>query len=192
MKSWEDLKQELALIKSNIIQEWTLETLKNAPTYFYVAQASSSGKYHPKCTIKEGGLITHIKRVVYLANHICEACDVQGLARDTVISACILHDIAKTPSERVAHIYGMTTTNKDFVNHPINAEKYFAKNCELNKEPEQVTINMIQILIAYHMGRWTPESIKKDIVDYSLCELIVYLSDYLASRKDLITPKDNG
>jgi len=185
------LEKEINLIKNPLIREWTINTLENVPMYFWIAQASSSGKYHPECTIKKGGLITHVKRAVYIANHICEGWGIFDLDRDIVISSTILHDIAKTPNPNVAHLYGMKSTSQDFVNHPLNAEKYFDETSKLYKEDDMVTIRLINNCIKYHMGRWTPESIKKDISEYSLCELAVYTSDYLSSRKDLSTPKDN-
>ena len=183
MRTYEDLQPELALIKSEVIRDWTEETLKNVPEYFYKAQASSTGKYHPACTIKEGGLITHVKRVVYLANRLCEGWAIFGLDRDIAISACILHDIAK--------VSRATGSYQDYVNHPLNAQKYYALDCALNKEPLNTTIRLIDEAVRNHMGRWTPDSIKKDIVDYSLVELVVYTSDYLAATKTLATPEDS-
>ena len=184
------LNNELNLIKDEVIRNWTKVTLELVPEYFWVAQASSSGKWHPECTNKKGGLITHVKRVVYLANRLCEGWGIFDYERDIVISACILHDIAKVPGTKVMHLYGMNVTSEDFYNHPLNATNYFAKNCELNAEPNETTINIIQKCVAYHMGRWTPESIKKPIVNYSLMELVVYTCDYMATTKELITPVD--
>lgn len=185
------LEKEINLIKNKLIKEWTINTLENVPMYFWVAQASSSGKYHPECTIKKGGLITHVKRAVYIANHLCEGWGIFEYERDIVLSATILHDIAKTPNPHVAHLYGMITTDEDFINHPLNAEKYFDESSDLYKEPDMNTIRLINECVKYHMGRWTPDSIKKDMSEYSLVELAVYTSDYLSSRKDLTTPKDN-
>jgi len=182
----EDLREELNLIQNKRIREWTEATLNKVHYYFFIASSSSSGKYHPKCTVKEGGLITHVKRAVYLANHICVGWGIFDLDRDIVISATILHDIAKTPNKKVAHLYSMITTEEDFVNHPINAKKYFDTKIKLNKK----IVNAINKCIQYHMGRWTPDSIKKEIKEYSLIELAVYTADYLSSRKDLITPED--
>lgn len=182
MRTVEDLRPELNLITNELIREWTEKTLKNVPEYFYKAQASSTGKYHPACTIKEGGLITHVKRVVYLANRLCEGWGIFKLDRDIAISACILHDIAKTSR--------LTGSYTDFVNHPLNANKYFPNTNKLNTEPNQTTINIINECIRNHMGRWTPDAIKKDIVDYSLIELVVYTSDYFAATKTLVTPED--
>jgi len=188
MKTIEDLRYELNLIQDINIRNWTEATLKNVPNYFWIAQASSSGKYHPACVCQEGGLIIHVKRVVYLANHLCEGWGLFDIDRDIVLSACILHDIAKTPSAKYAQKYGMKTTNEDYENHPLNAYKYYSKNSIVDQE--QSTKAIIDECICYHMGRWTPEKVKKEITDYSLVELAVYTADYLASRKDLITPKD--
>jgi len=44
----EVLQKELDLIQSPVIREWTKDTLANAPDYFFIAQASSTGKYHPR------------------------------------------------------------------------------------------------------------------------------------------------
>lgn len=186
MKQSSVFELELFLIRNPSIREWTEKTLENVPMYFWIAQASSSGKYHPQCTIKKGGLITHVKRAVYLANHLCEGWGIFDTERDIVISATILHDIAKTPAQNIAKSYGMKSTTEDFVNHPINAEKYFVKGII-----DDVIKENINECIRYHMGRWTPDSIKKEIKDYSLYELAVYTADYLSSRKDLTTPKDN-
>jgi HD superfamily phosphohydrolase YqeK len=184
----ESLQEELNLIRDEEVREWTKETLKNAPEYFWVAQASSSGKYHPACTCKDGGLITHVKRVVYLANRLCEGWGIFDIDRDTVLSACILHDIAKTPTPRIAYKYGMKTTSEDYTNHPLNVMKYYPgkKTITMNSK----ILGNIHQCIAYHMGRWTPDSIKKEIKDYDLLELIVYTCDYLATTKTLITPVD--
>jgi 23S rRNA maturation-related 3'-5' exoribonuclease YhaM len=183
MKS-EILNPEIALITNPEIRKFVTQTLENSPDYFYEAQASSTGKYHPACTIKKGGLVVHVKRAVYLANHLCDGWGLKGLEKDIVLAAMILHDIAKTPSNDPRYTYA------DFENHPINAEKYLDKEGELNKEPNKTTINLINEAIKHHMGLWTPASIKKPIINYSLVELAVYTSDYLASRKDLVTPKD--
>ena len=164
------LKKELALITTVGLRKWTKATLDKAPDYFYVAQASSSGKYHPKCTIKKGGLVTHVKRAVYLVNHICEGWGIFKLDRDIVISAVILHDIAK----------------ENYANHSIDAQEYFASY----KPTNSGIIMLINKCIENHMGRWTPDSRKIPIADYSLMELAVYTADYLSSRKDLTTPKD--
>jgi HD superfamily phosphohydrolase YqeK len=200
------LEKEINLIKDNSIKEWTKVTLNNAPEYFFRAMASSTGKYHPKCTCQEGGLIIHVQRTVYIANRLCDGYGIKGIDRDIVISATILHDIAKVPSPKE----NPNITYADYENHPINAENYFAGEKVIEtgtgkivsyiftyanqgelKSCDSVIINIIKDCIRYHMGLWTPQSIKKPIEQYTLLELIVYTADYIATTKDLITPEDN-
>jgi len=174
------LEKEINLIQNKEIKDFTKKTLQNASDYFFIAMASSTGKYHPQCTCKKGGLIIHVKRVVYIVNRLCEGWGIFNLDRDIVLAATILHDIAKTPSNDPKYTYA------DFENHPINACLCYAK--------EILSIELIQKIdncIRYHMGRWTPASIKKEIKDYTLLELVVYTADYIAATKDLITPVDN-
>ena len=174
------LKKEIALIKTASIQDWVKKTLQNTPDYFFIAMASSTGKYHPSCTCCKSGLIVHVKRVVYLVNRLCDGYGIKGIDKDIVLAASILHDIAKTPSNDPKFTYA------DYENHPINAEKYFA-----SIEDKDGYIEVINRCIKNHMGLWTPISIKKDIKDYTLLELIVYTADYMAATKDLVTPVDN-
>lgn len=180
------LINEINLIQNEQIKSWVKTTLNNTPDYFFVAQASSTGKYHPACTIKVGGLVVHVKRAVYLANHMCEGWGLFGADRDIVIAATILHDIAKVPNPKENSSF----TFADYEGHPLNAEKYYDKTNTSDDVDMEYNFMQIDSCIKYHMGRWTPESIKKDIDQYTLHELIVYTADYLSSRKDLITPKD--
>ena len=168
------LEGELALINDPDIQNWTMLTLKKVPEYFWYASTSMTGKYHPVCSNGKGGLIVHVKRVVYLANKICHAWGIFAQNRDIVLASCVLHDTAKCPpgSRYLEH-----------ENHPINAEKYFA-------ESKSHFVSAINQGIRHHMGRWTPKSISKPIDEYSLIELAVYTADYLSSLKDLATPRD--
>jgi HD superfamily phosphohydrolase YqeK len=180
------LEKEINLIQDNSIKEWTKATLNNAPEYFFRAMASSTGKYHPKCACQEGGLIIHVQRAVYIANRLCDGYGIKGIDRDIVLSSTILHDIAKVPSPKE----NPKITYADYENHPLNAEKCWFGT----KETVGLGVdNLAKITncIRYHMGLWTPQSIKKEIKDYTLLELIVYTSDYIATTKDLITPEDN-
>jgi 23S rRNA maturation-related 3'-5' exoribonuclease YhaM len=186
------LINEINLIQSKNIQAFTINILENAPDYFYRAMASSTGKYHPQCTCKVGGLVTHVKRATYFANRLCDGYGIKGIDRDIVLSAIILHDIAKVPSPKE----DSKITYADYENHPINAEKYLVSKALLKQsnDPDDTFMEerFLKILhcIKHHMGLWTPASIKKDLKNYTQLELIVYTADYIAATKDLVTPKD--
>lgn len=179
------LINEINLIQDKNIKEFTINTLENAPDYFYRAMASSTGKYHPQCTNRVGGLIIHVKRAVYIANRLCEGYGVKDINKDIVLSSIILHDIAKVPSPKE----DPKITYADYENHPINAEKYWFGTKEVIALGIDIS-SKIRDCIRYHMGLWTPQSIKKDLKDYTLLEFIVYTADYIATTKDLVTPKD--
>jgi 23S rRNA maturation-related 3'-5' exoribonuclease YhaM len=181
------LLKELDLIKSPLIKEWTKATLQNVPDYFFYGMASSTGKYHPACTCQKGGLLIHVKRAVYFANRLCDGWGIKGIDHDIVISAVILHDIAKVPSPKE----DPKITYADYENHPINAEKYFAMTPQhvidlpeeiYHSEPKR-EYQLIRDCIRHHMGLWTPASIKKSLADYTQLELLVYTADYMAATK---------
>ncbi len=171
------LDKEIEVIQDAQIRKFVKDTIENAPERFFVIPASSTKKWHPECTNIEGGLIIHVKRVVYICERLVTAWNFDASLRDIAIAACILHDLAKCGRDSGAY--------EDYVNHPINAEKFFVKN-GLDDE----IYNKIRDAVRYHMGLWTPNSIKKPLGKYTPVELIVYTSDYLASTKDMSTPKD--
>lgn len=169
--------KEVALIVDLSIRDWVYATLNKVPTYFYTAAASSTGKYHPACSNqKPGGLQIHVKRALYFAENLCKANQLSAKERDIVLASVILHDIAKCES------YG---NFKQFEDHPINATKYFAGGEAISE-----VLPTITNCIAFHMGPWTPASIRKPMQQYTLLEFIVYTSDYMSSIKDLVTPVD--
>lgn len=160
-------EKEIALINNLEIQNWVVASLKNASDYFWTAPASSTGEYHPACSNVIGGLVIHVKRVVWIANAICAGWGVFERDRDIVLAACLLHDIAKSASY---------TDFNSYEDHPINAKNFFAESsAEFVKEVYQC--------VRLHMGRWSPRSVTKPIKDYTPLELAVYTSDYLSSQK---------
>lgn len=185
----DQFEKQIKLIKNEKLAQWVRQSLGLAPEYYFTGPASSTGKYHPACTIGPGGLVIHVKRAVYFADRFCSGLGVSERERDQIISAVILHDIAKTGRG--------TGSFADYENHPINAIKYFAelpvqlwsdKDLEILSEDIQVISGCVQ----HHMGLWTPASIKKEIGKYSVQELIVYMADYTSSTKDLVSPVDGG
>jgi HD superfamily phosphohydrolase YqeK len=177
------LEQEINLIQNQEIKNFTKSTLNNTPNYFFIGMASSTGKYHPTCTCIKSGLLIHVKRTIYIANRLCDGWGIKGIDRDIVLSATILHDIAKVPSPKE----DPKITYADYENHPVYAHNYFIISDEFNDE----ILQKINNCICFHMGLWTPQIIKKEIKDYTLLELCVYTADYIATTKDLITPVDN-
>jgi len=188
MEKYETFNNEINLIKSETIKDYVIKTLKETPEIFWKIPASSTGKYHPECTNKEGGLIIHVKRVVYICDRLSFGWNITDLNRDMVIASSILHDIAKCGKD--SGIY------ENYVNHPITAANMFKKTVNFNSQDitpiNKTIIIRIANCINYHMGLWTPKSIVKPLSQYTSLELLVYTSDYMASTKTLVTPVDGS
>ena len=177
-------EKTLALIKNNETREWVKKVLDILPESFWVQPTSSTGKYHPVCVNGISGLLIHTKRVVWFAIKLMNAYDTQGPSffdRDNIIAACILHDGVKG---------GKGVSNFEaYENHPLFVERLYRE-----RFPEETLTQWqeeIFELIKHHMGPWSPKTTKQDLDEYAIKELIVYLSDFLASRKDIKTNVDS-
>jgi len=173
------LDKEIELIADATIKEWVKETLLKAPETYFKNAASSTGKYHPVCTFKEGGLIIHIKRAVYIANRLAEGWNIKGQNRDIVLAAVIIHDIAKVGQGQGCY--------KDYEDHPILAEKYFAPT---KWAWDENIYEQIRDCVKNHMGPWSPKSIAKPLGKYTPLELLTYTADYIATTKEMGLPID--
>jgi len=169
-----DLKDELNLIDNVQIKNFVIGCLDIAPDYFWKIPSSSTGKYHPKDEIKEGGLILHVKRSVKIATDLCRCFEVVGDDRDCVISAMIMHDVCKNgyPVDAGHTVDGHGSLWINIAMHVSN------KMLILNSK----TIRLIGRLIGGHMGRFDMPFIgSENILDW-----IVQSSDYISSRDYVI------
>jgi hypothetical protein len=153
----------LPMIKNETKREMTRRKLLNAPAYFKVIPASSTGKYHPKYALGDGGLVRHTRAALLLAEHICGLSFLRFTQRDIddIYSSLFLHDTKKQ---------GQTQEGSG------KTEKHHAKLAALDVHEEDYGI---AVLILKHMGQWgknQPGNMK---------EFIVHLCDYLASRRNI-------
>ena len=158
------------------------------PERFWWIPPSSSGRHHPICTRRKGGLVIHTKRVVYFAHQLIEAQQLPREANETIIVAAVLHDIAKKDK--------YTDYETEYVNHPVIAAELLEDHKgELKRvfAGDNFSNFFLQVceLIKYHMGPWTPDKIKKPLERYTIEEKTLYFADYLASRKMSGTPVDD-
>ena len=63
-------KEELEVFENDDIQEFCIELLDTAPTYFWQVSASSTNKYHPDYTVGFMGLAKHVKGATRFLNHM--------------------------------------------------------------------------------------------------------------------------
>ena len=58
---------ELTLITDPGIRAFTEKCIEELPDYFFRVPASSTGKYHPRISLGEGGLLRHTQMAVQIA-----------------------------------------------------------------------------------------------------------------------------
>ena len=171
-----DLDDYLELIQSEGIRNFVKTALAAAPPEFWIAPASSSGKYHPPEDNMEGGLVIHSRKAVRVAIALCRFFGIEdGLMKDMVIAAAVLHDIKKSGDPWDKH------THPEHGLIAYNWLMQFADN-----DPNLLGICQ---LVKDHVGIWNkPKStpaltIGKQVDRFALCSLIVQLADYWASQK---------
>jgi 23S rRNA maturation-related 3'-5' exoribonuclease YhaM len=175
----ETFAEELAMIEDEDIKQITEMALLKVHPKFFVAQASSSGKYHPQISLNSGGLVRHVKQTVSFVNMICDQLEmgqfgeIDQFDRDVLVAAAILHDTTKSG-------IGWEIDGTDHC-HPVTVQ------CLLPEFMDHYLWLSICDTISTHMGQWTTSK-------YSTITLmrpkhewqaILHAADYLASRKDM-------
>ena len=182
MKKVEKFKTEINYIKDTNIRKDLRKLISLLPEYFFEVPASSTGKYHPKFAVGEGGLVRHTKVAVRLAYELLNN-NITGMKftdhdKDLIIMALVLHDGLKSGIEKNKY------TKFD---HPLIISKFILEN------KAKLTMDMDDIrkvcgMIESHMGEWTTDPYtKKEILPRPRTaeQRFVHMCDYLASRKFL-------
>jgi 23S rRNA maturation-related 3'-5' exoribonuclease YhaM len=174
---------ELNYIKDEKIRNFTEKAIFLLPDYFFTMAASTSGRYHPKFSLGDGGLVRHTKVAVRIAVDIVslEMMNYSDLEKDIIIASLILHDGMKC---------GVNGTGTALL-HPTIMADFIRNNSELNTLIDNEILEKITSCIASHMGEWAydyKDKYKKNQLmpkPKGKMQSIVHLADYLASRKYL-------
>lgn len=197
MKTSELFTKEIGFITDETLQKIVADTLDASPECIQIIPASSSGKYHPKADLGDGGLVRHIRTVTAIAKSLmdsnafrdialgtgCDDFETITIYQDCAIAACILHDCCKASDEDEKH-----STRFD---HPLVAANLFKETARKyvtneNMDYMKVVIPLIHGCIASHMNKWNTAPYAKGItlpVPKLGIEVYVSLCDYIASRK---------
>lgn len=170
---------ELELIKNNRLRRSCEVLLNELPDYFYEIPASSTGKYHPKFALGEGGLVRHTKVAVRIAYEIIKTQSIGNVftddEKDLILISLMLHDGLKEgfPKEKYTKF-----------DHPILAANFVKDKANLTELTSE-EVKLISTNISSHMGEWN----KSDYSDVTLplpknkYQKMVHMCDLLASRK---------
>ena len=186
----ECFKEEINYIKNKDYVEDFKTLIDLIPDYFFEVPASSTGKYHPKFSLGDGGLLRHTKTAVRIAyellNNPCIGDKYKDNEKDLMLIALTMHDSVKSgiPKEQYTRF-----------DHPLLASKLIKDNKEKLKNMKDSDIKLICRVIESHMGPWNTHPYTKEEVlpvPKDKYENFVHMCDYLASRKFLeVTFEDN-
>ena len=169
---------ELNTIINLNIRKFCVEMLDDAPDYFFVIPASSTGKFHPKFAQNEQGLVRHTKALVGIANDLLalEQYNFDPDTKDMIRVAGILHDAKKL---------GDNGSQWTVFGHPIIAADW-VRNSKSETVSQDVK-DYIAYIISSHMGQWNTDKRSDCVLPKPVTEeqKFVHMCDYLASRKHL-------
>ena len=175
-------KKEINYIKDNNLKDDLKKLIKLLPDYFFEIPASSTGKYHPKFALGEGGLVRHTKVAVRIAYELLNN-NIIGIKftdrdKDLIIMALTLHDGLKN---------GLEHDKYTKFDHPLLISKYIMENKDKLKMDIDDLRKMCS-MIESHMGEWTYDNYKKKEVlpkPKTAEQRFVHMCDFLASKKFL-------
>lgn len=170
---------ELELIKNDRLRRSCEILLNELPDYFYEIPASSTGKYHPKFALGEGGLVRHTKVAVRIAHEIIKTQSIGNVftddEKDLILISLMLHDGLKE---------GLIKEKYTRFDHPILAANFVNDKANLTELTSE-EVKLISTNISSHMGEWNTS----DYSDVTLplpknkYQKMVHMCDLLASRK---------
>lgn len=176
-------QRELDYIKHEDIRNFAIEMLRLAPGYFYSIPSSSSGKYHPAYENSKGGLILHVKTVVFYMISLfnLEMYNIfTDREKDLLIVSALLHDFKKNGEK--AH------SEYTSFEHPRIAANYILKfkDCEIIPEKE---IEYIADAVKAHMGQWNTNGKNSKFAPLdkpqTAAQKFLHMCDYLSSREEI-------
>lgn len=176
-------KTELNYIKDEKIRKFAEKALALLPEYFFTMPASTSGRYHPKFSLGDGGLVRHTQVAVRMAVDLMglELMNYSEIDKDIVIVSLILHDGMKAGADGGGTV----------VTHPMIVADFLEANNELNSIINKDILMKITGCIRSHMGSWCydyKDKYKKNQLmpkPNNKLQNFVHICDYLASRRYL-------
>ena len=178
----QQFKKELDYIRDEKIKNSLILILKELPDYWFRVPASSTGKYHPKYALGEGGLLRHSKAAMRIGFELLENPTIgdkyTSHEKDLMLLALLVHDGLKSgnPQEKYTRF-----------DHPILMANFIIDNkdkFELNDEDA----NFVADVIKTHMGPWIEDYNGNVVLEKPKTKYqnFVHMCDFLASKKFLL------
>lgn len=179
------MRDEIDSINNPDIRRFADTLLNRVPDYFFKVPASSSGKYHPKSDLGEGGLVRHSICVKRMLDHLIELADVVAEftddEKDLLIVAALFHDCMKSGTQEEYE-----KNNRTKFLHPLYAANFVITTSIINGFNYEWAKFIADVIIS-HMGQWNTNKNEDGTLPLPVtpAQRVLNLADYLASRKDI-------
>lgn len=172
---------EINTIPVDDIKEFGLKLLEDVPEYFFIVPASSSGKYHSKIYLGDGGLVRHSIAVKRMLGHILEVnpANLTDRQKNLLELGALFHDCMKSGTQE-----DYTKNPHTKFLHPAFASLLIISksiDCEFPYDDAIFVANAV----ASHMGKWNAQGNKVLPLPETPAQRLLHLADYLGSRKDV-------
>jgi len=181
-------EKELSYIKSENLKKAAVHLIEQLPEYFFLVAASSTGKYHPKYALGDGGLLRHTKAVVRFAHELLEDPSIgdkyKSDEKDLMLIALMLHDGLKHGVEKSQYVK---------FEHPLIMAQFIEeKGTDAGLSQSEITF--LKEVVSSHMGPWTTNSYSDVVLPAPKTKYqnFVHMCDYLASRKCFLLSFDSN
>ncbi len=141
MESVRLIQREIEKIVSEDIKEFTYQAFGEVDENFWIAPASSSGKYHPPEDNGDGGLVRHVVKGVAVVEQFGRRAKFTGREMDMAISAFLLHDTCKN---------GVVWRGNTDYTHGLIAAKWLEKFDLADAMAKEQILSAVR----YHMAPW--------------------------------------
>lgn len=181
----------LSTFENQDIKDFTIELLNTFPDYVWHVGASSTGKYHPKYSLGDGGLMRHQMAVVKFLNFFFELeqynSKLTSREMDCMRLCGLVHDGRKSGSQEDYENNKYTKFD-----HPLQMAEIVRSYDGRYLSHEE--IEMIASTISKHMGQWNTDK-RSDVTlpkPNDKFSRMLHTADYLASRKCITMEFENS
>lgn len=180
--------EQIALSNIDFMKFFSEYMLDRAPESFWLAPASSSGKYHPEDERGPGGTALHTARVIRMAVDLAHMDDLSLEDRSDLVVAALLHDMWKggEGDEPLPHTWKLHQLAPRAYVPPIFDEWAKEHLGPYDRDAGRKRIDRILRAVEAHEGRWSIlPSARKDLSYGGHIGRLLHIADYLASRSHI-------
>lgn len=173
----EVLKSAIGRIPLPQFRELANTILDLAPESFWLAPASSSGRFHPPDERSQGGNVLHTARVMRLVQDLCVMHDLDERETSIVMVAALLHDLYKGGE-------GALPIGYTWPLHQVAPRFLLSKTLMglFHGRISEADFDAIFRAVEAHEGAWSVLPDAREFEYAGIYGQILHTADYIASR----------